>query len=114
MTAAASQKHVARVVAAFDRQQAACVGSVRGVGLGRLSGSDEVWVAAVKAVWAEFGIDRVGPAAVTGLVVGGVPRRHDLDDEVIRADAERGVAERDSCRGAVEVVNGDAAECRGS
>ena len=80
----------------------------------RLPGSDEVWVAAVKAVWAELGIDRVGPAAVTGLVVGGVPRRDDLDDEVIRADAERGVAERDSCRGAVEVVNGDAAECRGS
>jgi hypothetical protein len=45
-------------------------------------------------------------------VIGGVPRRDDLNDEVFRADAERGFVERHTCRRAVKVMNGDAAEGR--
>ena len=101
-----------RVVAAFDCQQAVRIGTVCCVGLASLPGSDEVGVAAVEALWAELGIYGVGPVAVVAPFIGRVPRGDDLDDHVIRADAERRVAEWNSRCGAVEMVNGDAAERR--
>jgi hypothetical protein len=46
------------------------------VGLAGLPGSDEVWVAAAECVWADFGIDGVGPVAVVGYLVGVVGGSH--------------------------------------
>jgi len=68
-------------------------------------GAEQVHVASRKRVSSETGGDVLGPCAMRGPVLVGLPRREYLDDMVAPAQAECGLLDGNPRRGAVEVVN---------